>query len=128
MLAKAAAAATAAAAAAGASAKEEWAKREPTFRAEVLSRAGALQPMLEQARAQMDEKARAVMDDPARFISENPAAVTDVILPALCAIDFPGAALLNKAVKLVGVAEMAGPLVTLISASGSLAKPPGRAP
>lgn len=106
--------------------KAEWAKREATLSAEQRAGASVLQPKLQEAYAKMDEKSRAVMDNPAAFISENPAVITGVILPALCAVDFPGASLMSKAVKLLGVAEMAAPLIALISASGNMAKPPAK--
>ncbi|KAG8464303.1 hypothetical protein KFE25_003366 [Diacronema lutheri] len=116
--------AAAAAAVAGAGLKDEWAKREPTLRADILSHAGVLQPKLQAAYAQMDGQAKAIMDNPAgQLIAENPTVVTGVILPALVAADLPGASLLSKAVKVVGIAEMAAPLAALIGAGGELARP-----
>jgi hypothetical protein len=110
-----------AAAVAAAQAKSEYARHEQSLRSEVQARAGSLKPMLQEVYNLMDPMARAIFAGPgAKIITENPEVITSVILPALSAIEMPGAKLLQKLVALVGVAEMAGPIATLIGIGGEM--------
>lgn len=89
-------------------AKEELAKQKPAIEAEVEKRKAELGPKLLEAIQALPADAKAFLEGPTQeMLAAHPEIATDVVLPALAKMNFPGAGVAHK------VAQVAGPEHTL---------------
>ena len=119
---------------ASAGAKDEWAKIQPTLRAQIQNLAPSIKPQLQAAFGALPAEARQLMTGPAKeLIRANPEGA-NLVLQALAKIGVPGAGVLTKLVAVFGIAMMIEPIAELLAYTAEVldptqpAAPPGAAP